>query len=169
MKGRNYRSSRGQAYTRGKYIHGSPASKISKYVMGGQGDYEYKVTLISQGRLQIRHNAIEAARIAANKMLTDKLGETGYLLHVRVYPHVVLRENKMIATAGADRLQEGMRKAFGKPIGLAARVDIGTAILELQVKSTDLELGKTALHAAKAKLPVLTEVKVSEIAKAPAA
>ncbi len=75
----------------------------------------------------------------------------------------------MIATAGADRLQEGMRKAFGKPIGVAARVDIGTTVLELHVKAADLELGKKALHAAKAKLPMLTEVKVSEDAKAPEA
>ena len=41
-----------------------------------------------------------------------------------------MRENKMIATAGADRLQEGMRKAFGKPIGSRRVVDIGTVVLE---------------------------------------
>ena len=74
----------------------------------------------------------------------------------------------MIATAGADRLQEGMRKAFGKPIGLAARIHIGSTILELQVKAADLQLGKNALHAAKAKLGVLTDVKVVEIQKAEA-
>jgi large subunit ribosomal protein L10e len=58
-----------------------------------------------------------------------------------------------------------MRKAFGKPIGLAARVYIGTTILELLVKTADLQKGKIALHAAKAKLPVLTDVKVTEITK----
>ena len=31
----------------------------------------------------------------------------------------------MIATAGADRLQEGMRRAFGKATGLAARIQPG--------------------------------------------
>lgn len=75
----------------------------------------------------------------------------------------------MIATAGADRLQEGMRKAFGKPIGVAARVHIGSTILELYVKANDLALGETAIHAAKAKLPMLTDVKVAEIPKAEAA
>ena len=69
----------------------------------------------------------------------------------------------MIATAGADRLQEGMRKAFGKPIGVAARVDIGTTVLELHVKTPDLALGKKALHAAKAKLPMLTQIEVVEL------
>lgn len=168
MKGKNYREIKGMAYTSKVYAPGAPNSKVARFTTGkASSDYSYALELVSKGRVQIRHNALEAARVAANKKLVS-LGEEGYLLTVKTYPHIILRENKMIATAGADRLQEGMRKAFGKPIGLAARVDIGTTILELQVKATDLELGKTALHAAKAKLPVLTEVKTSEIAKAPA-
>ncbi len=167
MKGRNYRSSRGQAYTRGKYIHGSPASKISKYVMGGQGDYKYKVTLISQGRLQIRHNAIEAARISANKMLTDKLGETGYLLHLRIYPHVVLRENKMIATAGADRLQEGMRKSFGKPTSRAARVTQNQELIDIYVNENTLKLAQEALFECSKKLPMPCRIAVEKLAESP--
>lgn len=168
IKGKNYREIKGMAYTSKVYAPGAPNSKVARFTTGkASPDYSYALELVSKGRVQIRHNALEAARVAANKKLVS-LGEEGYLLTVKTYPHIILRENKMIATAGADRLQEGMRKAFGKPIGLAARVDIGTTILELQVKATDLELGKTALHAAKAKLPVLTEVKTSEIAKAPA-
>ena len=167
MKGRNYRSSRGQPYTRGKYIHGSPASKISKYVMGGQGDYQYKVTLISQGRLQIRHNAIEAARIAANKILTDKLGETGYLLHVRVYPHVVLRENKMIATAGADRLQEGMRRSFGKPTSRAARVTQNQELIDIYVNENALRLAQEALSECSKKLPMACRIIVEKLFESP--
>jgi large subunit ribosomal protein L10e len=120
------------------------------------------VKLVSKGRVQIRSNALESARVAANKKLVS-LGEEGYYLVVRTYPHIVMRENKMIATAGADRLQEGMRKAFGKPIGVAARVDIGTTVLELHVKTADLALGKKALHAAKAKLPMLTQIEVVEL------
>ena len=46
---------------------------------------------------------------------------------------MLLRENKMIATAGADRLQEGMRRAFGKATGLAARVERGKTIYEAHV------------------------------------
>lgn len=128
-------------------------------------DYAYVISLVSKGRVQIRSNALESARVAANKKLFP-LGEEGYYLIVKTYPHIVMRENKMIATAGADRLQEGMRKAFGKPIGVAARVDIGTTVLELHVKATDLALGKTAMHAAQAKLPMLTEIKVKEVQNA---
>ena len=43
-------------------------------------------------------------------------------------------------------------------MGVAARVDIGTTVLELRVKTADLALAKTAMQAAKAKLPMLTEI-----------
>ena len=39
----------------------------------------------------------------------------------------------MLSCAGADRLQTGMRGAFGKPIGKAARVDIGTILMSVRV------------------------------------
>ena len=166
MHGSNYREIKSQAYSK-KYAPGTPNSKIARFTTGKYAtDYAYVIRLVSKGRVQIRSNALESARVAANKKLAP-LGEEGYYLVVRTYPHSVLRENKMIATAGADRLQEGMRKAFGKPIGVAARVEIGTTVLELHVKTADLELGKKALHAAKAKLPMLTEVTVEEIPKVP--
>ena len=121
MRGRNYRQPKGQPYTRLKYIHGTPPPKISKFMMGDlKGKFEYRISLIAQAPVQIRHNALEAARVSANKVLFDSLGETGYKIHLKVYPHVILRENRMIATAGADRLQEGMRRSFGKPTGRAA-------------------------------------------------
>jgi large subunit ribosomal protein L10e len=120
--------------------------------------------LVSEGKLQIRHNALEAARVAANKKLA-LVGEDNYYLKVVTYPHLVLRENKMIATAGADRLQEGMRKAFGKPIGLAARVGIGDVILELSVKAENLQKGKDAMKAATTKLPMRTHAEIVQLEK----
>ena len=102
---------------------------------------------------------MESARVAANKKLA-LIGEENYLLTVKTYPHIILRENKLIATAGADRLQEGMRKAFGKPIGRAARIAIGQVVLELSAKAENLEKGKEAIHAASAKLPMKTHVEV---------
>src|SRR5271155_5618439 len=156
------------AYTSKVYAPGAPNSKVARFTTGkATNDYAYSIELVSKGRVQIRSNALESARVATNKKLA-LLGEDNYYLIVRTYPHIILRENKMIATAGADRLQEGMRKAFGKPIGVAARVEIGTTVLELHVKATDLQKGKDALHAAKTKLPMLTSIKVSETAKAQA-
>ncbi len=127
-------------------------------------DYDYTFKLISEGKVQIRHNALEAARVAASKKVA-LIGEENFLLKVITYPHLVLRENKMIATAGADRLQEGMRKAFGKPIGLAARVDIGDTILELSVKAENLEKGKEAMKAASTKLPMKTKTELMKLEK----
>ena len=148
------------AYTSKKFAPGAPNPKVARFTTGkARSDYDNIIQLVSEGRVQIRHNALEAARVATNKKLV-LVGEDNYHLKVVVYPHVILRENKMIATAGADRLQEGMRKAFGKPIGLAARVEIGNVILQLSVKAENLEKGKEAMHAAQAKLPMKTHVEV---------
>lgn len=155
MRGRNYRQPKGQPYTRGKYIHGAPPPKISKFMMGDlKAKFEYRLSLVAQSPVQVRHNALEAARVSANKVLFDALGETGYKIHLRVYPHVILRENRMIATAGADRLQEGMRRSFGKPTGRAARIKNGQSILDIYVNSNAIDTAKEALRVGSTKLPV---------------
>ena len=170
MKGRNYRTTRGQPYTRGKYIHGSPASRISKFTMGDtKASYEYKVSLVVQAPIQVRHNALEAARVAANKVLSDKLGETGYVVRLRPYPHIILRENRMIATAGADRLQEGMRRSFGKPSGRAARLRAGQPIIDLYVNGPYVDLAKEALRVSSSKLAATCRVVVEREVAQPAA
>ncbi len=151
------------AYTSKRYAPGAPNPKVARFTTGkSRPDYDYLVRLISEGRVQIRHNALEAARVAVNKKLT-LVGEDNYYLKVVTYPHIILRENKMIATAGADRLQEGMRKAFGKPIGLAARVSIGDTILELSVKTENLDKGKEAMKGASAKLPMKTHSEIVQL------
>jgi len=131
-------------------------------------DYDVMLKLVSDGRVQIRHNALEAARVAASKKM-QLLGDEGFYLRVVTYPHQILSENKMIATAGADRLQEGMRKAYGKPIGLAARVNHGSVIFEMSVKADNQALGKSALQAAMPKLRMRTHVEVVPLQKPVAA
>ncbi len=163
MHGKNYRQWKGMAYTSKKFAPGAPNPKVARFTTGkSRPDYDYLFKLISEGKVQIRHNALEAARVAASKKVT-LIGEENYFLKVVTYPHLILRENKMIATAGADRLQEGMRKAFGKPIGLAARVDIGDTVLELSLKAENLEKGKEAMKAAATKLPMRTRMEVIKL------
>lgn len=125
-----------------------------------RASYEYKVSLVAQAAIQIRHNALEAARVAANKALLDKMGETGYVVHLKPYPHVVLRENRMIATAGADRLQEGMRRSFGKPSGRAARIRGGQSILDIYVNQPHVDLAREALRISSSKLAASCRVVV---------
>jgi large subunit ribosomal protein L10e len=147
-------------YVRREYIRGKPQIKIAKFSSGAaKGEYDFKVELLVTEKMQIRHNALEAARLAANKTMA-KAGDTSFFSMLRVYPHVILRENKMIATAGADRLQEGMRRAFGKAMGLASRVSPGQVILEAHVKASNLELAKRGFKVASSKLGCPTQTRV---------
>ena len=163
MKARNYRRVKGQAYTRKKYIRGSPAPKIVKFTMGDPaGDYEFQALLIAEKEVQIRHNALEAARVATNRVLSEKLG-SNYHLKMLPFPHVILRENKMIFGAHADRLQDGMRNAFGKAISVAARVKPGQKLIIADVNEDGLQFATTALKRGGAKLPTPCRVVVKKL------
>ncbi len=59
----------------------------------------------------------------------------------------------MIATAGADRLQEGMRRSFGKSVSRAARVKRGDSVLEICTNKEYLNIAKEALKIGGSKLP----------------
>ncbi len=155
MRARNYRPVKGMTYSRKEYIHGAPMPKITKFTMGNpRGEFSHRVSLTAQSDAQVRHNALEAARVAVNKYLSTNLKSTDYHFKILVYPHHVLRENKMMAFAGADRLQEGMRRAFGKPVGVAARVRSGQAVMLVEVDESALEVAKEALRRGAAKLPI---------------
>jgi LSU ribosomal protein L10AE len=121
---------------------------------------EVKGELVALEAGNVRHNALEAARVMVNKSLASKLGEANFYFRVRVYPHHVLRENKMMAFAGADRLQDGMRLAFGKPVGSAARVYPGTVILEVWARSGAEDIVKEALNKGASKLPIPCKVEI---------
>ncbi len=150
-------------YVRREYIAGKPQIKIARFSSGqASNNYDYKLELLATEKLQIRHNALEAARLAANKRMATA-GENSFFSMLRVYPHVVLRENKMIATAGADRLQEGMRRAFGKATGLAARVVPGQALIEAHVTAANLKLAKEGFKVASSKLGCPTTVRVTPL------
>ena len=146
-------------YTRKKYIRGVPGSKITKFDFGNiKGDFPLKVSLVTLEAGQVRHNALEAARVIATKHLSALLGDTGYHLKVKGYPHQVLRENKMMAFAGADRIQDGMRRSFGKPCGTAARFAFLQTIIDVRVPADKKDVAREALHLAKAKMPMPTRV-----------
>jgi len=163
MHARNYRPVRGQAYTRKKFAKGFPPPKIVKFTMGDtKGTFEVEAKLIAVKRAQIRHSALEAARIATNRLLIDKL-ENDYLMQVRPYPHIILRENKMIFGAHADRLQQGMRRSFGKAIGTAARVEPEQTLITVKVKATAVDTAKESLKRGSAKLPIPCKITVEKI------
>lgn len=154
----------GPPYTRKEYIPGVPQPKITKFEMGNPKlDYDYELALVVEEAGQIRHNALEAARVMALKKLSVDAGENNFYLKVKPYPHHVIRENKMMAFAGADRLQDGMRLSFGKPIGTAARVSPGQEVIVIRVKAEHAKIGKEALKIAASKLPLPTRVIVKPL------
>ncbi|KAL8529598.1 hypothetical protein ACS0TY_006869 [Phlomoides rotata] len=61
--------------------------------------------------------------------------KNAFHLRVRVHPFHVLRINKMLSCAGADRLQTGMRGAFGKPKGVGYLSSISHLGVELLTAS----------------------------------
>ncbi len=95
----------------------------------------------------------------AYKYLSKYVNDPNFYLKINVYPFHVIRENKMLAMAGADRLQQGMRLSFGVPSGRAARIlKPGTVIMHLEVENKNLAHAKEALRRAASKLPLPTRI-----------
>ena len=85
--------------------------------------------------------------------MLSKLPIETYHFKVRAYPHVVLRENKLATGAGADRVSSGMRRAFGKTVGTAARLECNQAIYTVYTNPNNAAAVKDALWRASMKLP----------------
>lgn len=152
--GRMYREVKGQSYTRKEYIGGRPHVQVGQFTMGNRKkDFDYEITLTAEEKCQIKDDALEAARVVVTRHLTKNAGEENFRAKILVYPHHVLRENKQATGAGADRLSEGMRSAFGKSVGNAARVDTDQDVVRVWVNEDDLKVGKDALRKASMKLP----------------
>ncbi|MFQ5710298.1 MAG: 50S ribosomal protein L16 [Candidatus Geothermarchaeales archaeon] len=165
MRAKNYRSIRGQLYTRKEYIKASPQIRIVKFEMGTESeDYDAELRLVAKERVLMRDNALEALRVSANKNLTRKLGSE-YYLRIRVFPHHILRQHKYMTGAGADRLSDGMGHAFGKPIGRAAAIKEGQTILEVRTFKGNVEKAMEALKIARSKVPKGARITVVPLAE----
>ncbi len=66
-------------------------------------DFPFCCHLVSDEYEQLSSEALEAARICANKYVTKTSGKDSFHLRVRVHPFHVIRINKMLSCAGADR------------------------------------------------------------------
>merc|ERR1719453_2153610 len=125
-------------------------------------EFSHAVHLCSDEREQLSSECLEAARVAANKCMVRNCGKEGFHLRIRCHPYHVLRINKMLSCAGADRLQTGMRRAFGKPTGLVARVKIGQVILSVRTKLSNLKSVVEACRRAKYKVPGRQNIVVAD-------
>ena len=145
-------------------------------------EFPFCCHLVSDEYEQLSSEALEAARICANKYVTKTSGKDSFHLRVRVHPFHVLRINKMLSCAGADRcvllhvemksiletnngvgrLQTGMRGAWGKPYGTVARVNIGQIIMSIRCKDQNAAVIIEALRRARYKFPGRQKIIVSK-------
>ncbi|KAG6485834.1 hypothetical protein ZIOFF_054399 [Zingiber officinale] len=162
---RCYRQIKNKPYPKSWYCRGVPDPKIRIYDVGmkkkGVDEFPFCVHLVSWEKENVSSEALEAARIACNKYMTKFAGKDAFHLRVRVHPFHVLRINKMLSCAGADRLQTGMRGAFGKPQGTCARVSIGQVLLSVRCKDSNNHNAQEALRRAKFKFPGRQKIIVS--------
>lgn len=158
---RMYRKIEGQVYTRQEYMGGIPVCRVTQFDTGNlHDDYPVSLTLGAEEAAQVRDIALEAARVSAVRVL-EKAAPNGYHLKVRRYPHQILREHKMAMGAGADRISDGMRRAFGKTVGHAVRAQIGAELMTIYTTESHVVDAREALRKAAHKLPVPTRVVIS--------
>ncbi|MFX1325450.1 MAG: 50S ribosomal protein L16 [Promethearchaeota archaeon] len=141
---------------RREYARGGSQSKIVRY-WGGNKDIDWKdwdlvVGLKVDHQIQISSNTLEAIRITINGALQKRLGRQNFRLRVRPKPFQKIRENRMLAFAGADRVQSGMRNSFGRSMGVAARIKAGQVIVDVGCQLKNLPLVRDRLRVASMKI-----------------
>ena len=157
---RMYRKIEGQVYTRQEYMGGIPTCRVTQFDTGNlKQAFPVSLSLGTEEAAQVRDTALEAARVSAVRVL-EKTAPNEFHLKVRRFPHQILREHKMAMGAGADRISDGMRRAFGKAVGHAVRAEIGSELLTIYTTEAHLADAKEALRKASHKLPVPTRVNV---------
>jgi large subunit ribosomal protein L10e len=150
------------------FIKTIPHNKIVKFTSGDanaykSGQHKFRVRFISESRVQIRDNALEAARMLITKIL--ERGIPGqYYFAVKIYPHHILRDNKTASGAGADRTSSGMTQSFGVAIGRAAITQAGQEIFFIScTNERAARVARDALKIVKSKLPCKARVVFEKI------
>ena len=145
------------------FIKSLPHTSLIVFNMGmDRPTYDLLLTLNSEQDVQLRSNALEAARQVANKHLEREL-LNNYYFTVVTYPHNVIREKKRATGAGADRLSQGMSMSFGSPSSICARVKSGQTILRLRTMANSKNVGRAALKRAASKLSGTYSINMSPI------
>merc|ERR1739845_115913 len=161
-----YRYQKNKPYIKSRYCRGVPDPKIRIYDLGRKkasvDDFPFAAHLCSDELEQVGSEALEACRIACNKYMTKSAGKDVFHIRIRVHPFHVIRINKMLSCAGADRLQTGMRGAWGKPYGTVARVNIGQILMSIRCKDVNRPVVLEALRRARYKFPGSQKIIVSK-------
>lgn len=147
------------------FVRGVPDARIHMFNMGNHkkmDEYDMVGELVVGEDCQIRDNALEAARVAANKAFEKNILIENYFFQVRLYPHQCLREHSMLTGAGADRLSDGMRLSFGRPTGRAAAVCRGQKVFSVWTYKKYKDQLANGLDRAARKMPGRCHIEISE-------
>lgn len=137
---------------RKNYVRALPRTSLLVFNMGNDSEaYDLTLTLSPNQDIQLRSNALEAARQVANKFLEREIPQA-YFFKILVYPHQVIREHKMATGAGADRISQGMSLAFGRAVSVAARIKHGKPIFMIRTSKANRGLIVQAFKRASTKL-----------------
>merc|ERR1712008_470368 len=162
---RCYRYCKNKPYPKSRFCRGVPDPKIRIFDLilkkAGRDEFPLCVHLVSDELEQLSAEALEAARICCNKYMVKHTAKDQFHIRIRVHPYHVLRINKMLSCAGADRLRTGMRGAFGKPQGTVARVRIGQPLMSVRMKPQHIPAAQEALRRAKFKFPGRQKIFIS--------
>ncbi len=156
-------------YREKNFVRGKPQVKIVHFNQGNKvrTDFPVRLSIISEQALQIRDIALESARQACNRSLEANIEKGKYVLHIKVYPHHILRERSMAAQAGADRMSKGMSKSYGKTTGRAAQIKVGQVLITVETEEKFTAAAKRGLKLACHKFPKnyhITTEKVAAVA-----
>lgn len=151
-------------YRKKSFVRAAPRNKVIRFMGGNKTkDFTHRIDLVSKADVQIRDTALESARQTANRYLERNVGKTDFFSKIRIYPHHILRENPLASGAGADRMSTGMKKSFGKAIGVAARVKKGQVVYSLHVDEKNVRKAREALRKFSCKLPCSFNIDVNKL------
>ncbi len=151
---------------RKNYVKALPHTSLLIFRMGlNRNTYDTEFLLCSDQYIQLRSNALESARLVANRYLENELAQ-GFFMQILTYPHNVIREKKRATGAGADRLSQGMSMSFGKPVSIAARIKEGQPVILVRTMAGNKAHVREALRRAASKLSGTYSIVSKPIARA---
>ncbi|XP_038186984.1 60S ribosomal protein L10-like [Arvicola amphibius] len=109
---RCYQYCKNKPYPRSCFCRGVPDAKICISDLGQKkakvDEFPICGDMVSDKYEKLSSEALEAARVCANKYMVKSCGKDGFHILVRLHPFHVIRINKMFSCAGADSLQTGI-------------------------------------------------------------
>ena len=152
-----YRRLKGPAYTRRKYIGGVPNNRIHQYHVGNRraaetGQFQVVLELRADNDVQIRHTALEAARVVSNSTIRKEAGaQATPFVFTPSLTTCCVKTSKPPAPVLTVSPRHAM--CLGKNVGTAARVKRGQRVISIQVNAPHYLTARDALRKASMKFP----------------